>query len=217
MWKVCPNNFAVAYNNKSGTTLRSQLIPPKDAVDPTKQDGVVYRFPCKCGQGLQRREHDLQARSPVPKPPPFQSTPTTPDTSHLWSEVKFIDRDPHYYTRRVKEAIHIRLCPDNINRDGGIEIKKRGCLRSKNTTGESCDTGLPREKITEWNSKDRNAPIRVLKTNQSQQSIMLYNNKHVTSRPHRLKKTSSMQSKRRDLYHRGLHRETNGKLSFYWH
>ena len=34
----------------------------------------------------------------------------------------FIDRDPHWYTRRVKEAIHIRLHPNNINRDSGIEI-----------------------------------------------------------------------------------------------
>ena len=40
----------------------------------------------------------------------------------LWNEVKFIDRDPYYYTRRVKEAIHIRLHPNNINRDSGIEI-----------------------------------------------------------------------------------------------
>ena len=37
-------------------------------------------------------------------------------------EVKFIDRDPHWYTRRVKEAIHTRLHPNNINRDSGIEI-----------------------------------------------------------------------------------------------
>ena len=39
----------------------------------------------------------------------------------IWNEVKFIDRD-HWYTRRVKEAIHIRLHPNNINRDSGIEI-----------------------------------------------------------------------------------------------
>ena len=46
------------------------------------------------------------------------------NTGHkpLWNEVKFIDRDPYYYTRRVKEAIHIRLHPNNINRDSGREI-----------------------------------------------------------------------------------------------
>ena len=46
------------------------------------------------------------------------------ETGHLpiWKEVKLIDRDPHWYTRRVKEAIHTRLHPNNINRDSGIEI-----------------------------------------------------------------------------------------------
>ena len=42
----------------------------------------------------------------------------------LWSEVKFFDRDPHWYTRRVKEEIHMRLCPNNNNRDSGIEISE---------------------------------------------------------------------------------------------
>ena len=48
------------------------------------------------------------------------------NTGHkpLWNEVKFIDRDPYYYTRRVKEAIHIRLHPNNINRDNGIQISE---------------------------------------------------------------------------------------------
>ena len=67
------------------------------------------------------------------------------NTGHkpLWNEVKFIDRDPCYNTRRVKEAIDIRLHPNNINRDSG-------CPRSKNTTtGEPCDSGPPREQITE--------------------------------------------------------------------
>ena len=38
----------------------------------------------------------------------------------------------------------------------------------------------------------------------------------MTSRPHRLKKTSSMQSKRRGLHHTRLHRETNEKPSYYF-
>ena len=46
------------------------------------------------------------------------------ETGHfpIWKEVKFIDRDPHWYTRRAKEGIHVRLHPNNINRDSGIEI-----------------------------------------------------------------------------------------------
>ena len=48
---------------------------------------------------------------------------------HVWNQVKFIDRDPYWYTRRVKEAIHIRLYPNNINRNSGIEI-----LQSRSTT-----------------------------------------------------------------------------------
>ena len=46
------------------------------------------------------------------------------NTGHkpLWNEVKFIDRDPYYNTRRFKEANHIRIHPNSINRDSGIEI-----------------------------------------------------------------------------------------------
>ena len=59
-------------------------------------------------------------------------------------------RDPCYYTRRVKEAINIRLLPDNINRDSGIEIPEAWMPTIKNTTtGELCDSGPLREQITE--------------------------------------------------------------------
>ena len=42
----------------------------------------------------------------------------------LWDEVTFIDRNHHWYSRRLKEAIHIRLQPSNVNRDSGIEISE---------------------------------------------------------------------------------------------
>ena len=35
---------------KSGTTLRSHLVRPKDALELTKQDGVVQKIPCECGK-----------------------------------------------------------------------------------------------------------------------------------------------------------------------
>ncbi|CAH3103714.1 unnamed protein product [Pocillopora meandrina] len=46
---------------KSETKLRSQLIRPKDAVDPAKQDGVVNRIPCECGK-VDRRDWKTYAR-----------------------------------------------------------------------------------------------------------------------------------------------------------
>ena len=50
------------------------------------------------------------------------------ETGHLpiWNQDRFNDPDPHWYTRRVKEAIHMRLHPNNINRDGGVEIPEAG-------------------------------------------------------------------------------------------
>ena len=35
---------------KSETTLRPQLVRPKDSVDQAKQDGVVYRIPYECSK-----------------------------------------------------------------------------------------------------------------------------------------------------------------------
>jgi len=104
----------------------------KDTVDPAKQDGVVYRIPCECGKvyigetrrSMQERikEHDRDIR--------LARTQTSAVSEHvnktghhpLWNEVKCIDRGSHWYACRVKEAIHIRLHPDNINRDNGLEI-----------------------------------------------------------------------------------------------
>ncbi|XP_068704217.1 uncharacterized protein [Montipora foliosa] len=114
---------------KSETTLRSHLVRPKDAVEPTKQDGVVYRIPCECGkvyigetgrptQG-RIKEHERDIR--LARTQTSAVSEHANDTGHkpLWNEVKFIDRDPHWYTGRVKD---IRLHPNNINRDSGIEI-----------------------------------------------------------------------------------------------
>ena len=117
---------------KSDTTLRSRLVRPKEALEPTKQDGVLYKIPCVCGKvyigetgrAMQDRikEDDRDIR--LARMQTSAVSEHANETGHLpiWKEVKFIDRDPHWYTRRVKEAIHIRLHPNNTNRDSGIEI-----------------------------------------------------------------------------------------------
>ena len=117
---------------KSETTLRSRLVRPKDVFDPAKQDGVVYRIPCEfskvyigeTGRPMQDRikEHDRGIRLARTETSAFSEHAHNTGNKPFWNEVKFINRDPYYYTRRVKEAIHIRLHLNNINRDSGIEI-----------------------------------------------------------------------------------------------
>ena len=117
---------------KLETTLRSQLVRPKDAVDPDKRDGVVSRIPCECGKmyigetgrPMQDRikEHDGDIRLARTETSAVSEHALKTGNKPLLNEVKFIDRDSYYYTRSVKEAIHIRLHSNNINRDSGIEI-----------------------------------------------------------------------------------------------
>ena len=87
------------------------------------------------------------------------------NTGHkpLWNEVKFIDRDPYYYTRRVKEVIHIRLHPNNNNRDSGIEIPEARMPTIKKHNNRRAVWQRTAEGANPWvNSKDRNAPIRAV-------------------------------------------------------
>ena len=83
------------------------------------------------------------------------------ETGHIpiWSKVKFIDRDPHWYTRKVKEAIHIRLHPNNINRDSGIDIPEAWILAIKLHNSRFMRTYEGTPSNDRNNNEDRNAPI----------------------------------------------------------
>ena len=65
----------------------------------------------------------------------------------LSDDVKFIDQDPHWYSRRFKEAIHIRLHPININGTGELRFLKRGWLRSDSIASDRYHNGPLREQF----------------------------------------------------------------------
>jgi len=79
----------------------------------------------------------------------------------ILDKVKFIDGDPHWYTRRLKEGIHIRLHPNNINRDGGIEIPEAWIprIRKHNSQSVRMRTYEGTASQSQNNNKDRNALI----------------------------------------------------------
>ena len=63
--------------------------------------------------------------SPVPRPPPFLNTLTKSATTQTGMRLSLLIETALtavVYTRRVKEAIHIRLHPNNFSRDNGIKI-----------------------------------------------------------------------------------------------
>ena len=77
---------------------RSQLVRPKDAVDPAKQDGVVYRIACECGKvyigetgrPMQDRikEHDRDIRLACTETSAVSEHDHNTGHKPLWNEVK---------------------------------------------------------------------------------------------------------------------------------
>ena len=147
----------------------SEPAREKHALEPGKQEGVVYRIPCECGKvyigetgrAMQDRikEHDRDIR--------LAHTQTSAvlehanETGHLplWNQDKFNDRDPHRYTRRVKEAIQIRLHSNNINRDNGIEIPEAWMPTIRKHNSRSTIKWTPEGTSSSRNNEDRNRPI----------------------------------------------------------
>ena len=155
---------------KSDTTLRSYLVRPKDALEPDKQ-GVVYKIPCQygkvyigeTGRAMKDRikEHDRDIRLTHSQTSAVSEHANKTGHFPLWNQVKFIDLDPHRYTRRVKEAIHIRLHSNNINRDSGIEIPEAWIptIRKHNSHSTKRRTYEGTSSVSRNNNEDRNVPI----------------------------------------------------------
>ena len=115
----------------------------------------------------------------------------------IWNEVKFIDRDPHWYTCTVKEAIHIRLHPNNINRNSGIEIPEAWMPTIKKHNNRKM---VQQRTAKGTATRQNNGTMGGSKcTNHSWPSW--YKWCCIISWPHRMKKTSSKLSKHLHLLH----------------
>ena len=119
----------------------------------------------------------------------------------LWNEVNLIARGLQFCTRKVKEAIYIRLHLNNVNGDSGIEILEAWMPTIKKHNSRRA----VRQRIHQsqpWNSI------------QSQLRKTAYR-WPVLNRSHSAKKISSLQLKRLDRHLKWPDRKTNDE-TIYW-
>ena len=110
--------------------LRQQLVKVKDPLG-LKTPGV-YEIPCECGKSYigetsrtietRTKEHQRHLRLAQPEKSAVAEHSVSEDHAIQWKETKLLCRARGYWDRLVKEAIHIRLNPNNINRDTGFQI-----------------------------------------------------------------------------------------------
>ena len=93
---------------KSETTLWSQLVNPKDAVDLVNQDGLNRMAETSAGENQGTQQGYVTC---------FDT-----DLHHFRAHPQHWTLPALERSTWVKEAIHLRLYPNNINRDSEVEI-----------------------------------------------------------------------------------------------
>ncbi len=131
---------------KPHQTLKRLLVHPKDKRKPHDTAGVVYQIPCKdCPKvytgetgrryGERVKEHitdvdsvkekkftRLRKKESESEYHPSAMTDHVAQNNHTinWDKVTFPTKEPHWTTRGIREAIHIKLSrPHAMNRDKG--------------------------------------------------------------------------------------------------
>ncbi|XP_072039555.1 uncharacterized protein [Amphiura filiformis] len=128
------SSYGIRVCFKPTRTLRQLLVAPKDKTDKKDVTGPVYLIPCQgqttrgpCSEsyigetGRSLKTRFLEHRRP--------SSTSSEVSQHIHIEspghhvdlekVQILDREPRYFERGVKEAIHIRANQPSLNKDGG--------------------------------------------------------------------------------------------------
>ena len=121
----------IATSFKPHSTLRKQLVSPKDPTPADKKSGVVYEIHCtNCpdiyightGRQLGERLKEHKSLAPSRKLSAVAEHFST--TGHIidWENTKVLDREDREYLRQVREAIYIKKKKPSLNRDQGLEL-----------------------------------------------------------------------------------------------
>ena len=102
------------------------MVAPKDKTRKEDKVSAIYHIKCKnCTSSyVGETERPLKKRLAEHRRPSCTSSPVVVharDTSHELAvkEAKILDSEPKWWDRGIKEAVYIRACKSNLNRDGG--------------------------------------------------------------------------------------------------
>ena len=143
------------------STLRQQLVAPKDKSKIVDQSGVVYRIPCSdCDSvyigetaralGDRLKEHTSQSKSAVKSSAVAEHTKVT---GHKLDSpnIKIVKKESKFLNRKIKESIAIRQeSQAKLNRDGGRDLPRIYDCLLETPKSLKCEEEDSQPVITAW-------------------------------------------------------------------
>ena len=107
-------------------TLRNMLVCPKDKCEEDMKSGTIYHVNCSVcdsnyvGESIRALKYRIaEHKRPSNKSSPINIHHKKFKHPIAWDKVEILDQDTDWFGRGVREAIHIRRCQANLNRDSG--------------------------------------------------------------------------------------------------
>jgi len=112
-------------------TIKQRMKYVKDPIDRQQGKGI-HKVSCSCGKcyiGETRRsfqvrikEHEADIRKERTRTSALVEHSLKTKHHVFLEDTKILEKEDHYYKRRLREAIEIIKHPNNMNRDGGLEV-----------------------------------------------------------------------------------------------
>jgi hypothetical protein len=112
-------------------TIRQRMKSVKDPIDHQQGKGI-YKVSCSCGKcyigetgrsfQIRIKEHATDIRNEHIRTSALAEHSLKTKHQVFLEETKILAKENHYYKRCLREALEIIKHPNNINRDGGLEV-----------------------------------------------------------------------------------------------